>query len=282
MGAPTVRRRRLGAELRQLREGEALTQEEAAAKAGLTAAKLSRLETAQFAIKPDVLKSLLTLYRATDEKRAVLLALAREGARRGWWQPYRDMIDPAYSDLISLEAEAVAMRTFEALLIPGLLQTAAYARAVIGGGAVPLPADQINARVEVRIGRQSVLTRPNPLEIWAIVHEAALRTRIKGSKSVMRDQLQRLIDLSELPHVYVQVLSSEAAPHPGYSGGFSMLRFPEGEELDVVVLENLSNTLYIEEREDVAVYTGAFERLRAEALSFDDSRAMIERLKDNE
>jgi transcriptional regulator with XRE-family HTH domain len=280
MTAPTVRRRRLGAELRRLREAAGLKLEDVETRTGITSSTLSRIETARTGVKVADAERLLDLYAVEDvAKRAVMLGLARDGARRGWWQTYRDTITPAYADLISLEADASSLRTWQTTLIPGLLQTSAYARVTIGALDPTATPDAVNSRVEVRMARQSVLTRPNPLEVWAIVHEAALRTRIANT-TIMRDQLQRLLDVAELPHVSIQVLPLEASPHQGASGPFAVLGFPESADLDVVLLESLTTALYVEDSAEVVVYGGAFERLRAEALSFDDSADLINKLKD--
>ncbi|WP_327233732.1 helix-turn-helix domain-containing protein [Streptomyces sp. NBC_01317] len=281
MSDPTVRKRRLGSELRRMREAAGLKLDDVAERTSLNAAKTSRIETARIGVKPDDLTALLDLYGLDDEaKRAALHGLAKDGGKRGWWQTYRDAISPAYADLISLEADARNMRSYQITLIPGLLQTAAYARATIDAINMTSPQDRVNALVEVRVARQSVLTRPEPLEFWAIVHEAALRPRIAPSQ-VMRDQLQRLIDLAELPHVSIQVLPLDAPPHPGLAGSFALVGFPETADLDVVHVESLTSALYIEEPAEVSSYSAAFERLRAAALPFADSADLIARTKDS-
>jgi hypothetical protein len=261
-----------------------MTLDQVQERTGIQAAKLSRIETAYVGVKPADLDVLLDAYHVVDEgenmgKREMLRRLAREGARRGWWQTYRDSITPAYADLISLEAEASSVSTYQASLIPGLLQTAAYARAVISAVNWTSTQEQVSALVEVRQARQAVLTRPDPLTLWAIIHEAALRPNI-ASPTVMRDQLQRLLDLRDLPHVEIQVLPMDAAPHPGLAGSFAVMGFPESADLDVVLLESLTSTLWVEEAEEVSVYRGAFERLRAAALPLDASSDLIRKAKD--
>nr|WSW58441.1 helix-turn-helix transcriptional regulator [Streptomyces sp. NBC_00998] len=281
MGAPSVRRRRLGAELRGLREAKGLKQEAAAEciGAGWDNTRVSKLESGALGIKADALGKLLDLYGVTDAaKRDVLLALARAGARRGWWQTYTDIISPAYAELIALEADAKSLRSYQTLLVPGLLQTAAYARATISAINTASTPDQVNARVEVRMARQSVLSRPDPLEVWAIIHEAALRSSAVDA-AVMRDQCQRLLDLMELPHVSIQLIPLNARPHPGMAGPFTVLGFPESADLDVVHVEHLASALYVEDAADVAVYGNAFEHLRAHALPFDASADLTARIK---
>lgn len=285
MSEPTVRRRRLGSELRRLREDVAhLTQEDVEAQTSIKTVKLSRIERATQGIKAEELDKLLNLYGLTsaddEPKRAALHTLARDGGKRGWWQQYRDVVSPAYLDLISLEADAKSMRSFETLFVPGLLQTSAYARATIQGGRPAATPQEVSALVEVRQARQSVLTaRDVPLDFWAIIHEAALRPRV-ADPQVMRDQLQRLLDLSTLPHVAIQVLPLDSPPHPGMTGAFAVLGFPETSDLDVVNTEHMTSTLYVEDRDEVSVYAAAFERLQAAALPFDDSADLVARTKE--
>ena len=280
MSAPTVRRRRLGASLRGLRESAGLKLEDVETKTGFTVSKVSRMELARVALKPGDVGRLLDLYKVEPgPKRDSFLQLAKEGGRRGWWQSYSEVLSPHYEDLISLESEASTVRTFEALLIPGLFQTSAYARSVITAVRPPTSAERVNALVEVRMARQSVLTRPEPPEVWAIIHEAALKPRISGS-TLMHDQLQRLIDLAVLPHVNIQVMAESAPPHPGVAGTFTMLGFPERADLDVVLVENIFNSMYVEDLAEVEAYGSAFERLRAEALPFAESLEVITQQKD--
>lgn len=276
MTGPTVRRRRLGTALRRLREGADLTLEDVGRRIGHGASKLSRIESATRGVKPADLEQLLDLYEVTDPLRSFLITLARDGAKRGWWQTYD--LEPAYADLISLEADAAAMHTYEPLLIPGLLQTAAYARAAVSAISMTATAETVSALVDVRMARQAVLTKPNPLKVRAIVHEAALWATVPGPKT-MRDQLQRLLDITENPHVTVQIIPKTAALHPGALGGFAVLSFAEP-GLDVAVLENLDSNLYVEEPANVARFTEAFERLTATALPFDESAALIDEVKE--
>ncbi|MDX2575955.1 helix-turn-helix transcriptional regulator [Streptomyces scabiei] len=282
MADPTVRKRRLGSELRRLREAAGLKLDDVAARTSLTVSKVSRIEVARIGVKADDLDSLLDQYGVDDgAKRDVLHSLARHGSQRGWWQTYRDIISPAYADLISLEADAVNMRTYQSTLIPGLLQTAAYARAAISAINMTSTPPEVDALVEVRKARQSVLTRPDPMELWAIIHEGALRPRDKGNPQMMREQLQHLLDIQRLPHVSIQVLPLDAPPHVGMSGSFAVLGFPETSDLDVVHIESLTSALYVEDPAEVSRYGGAFERLRAAALPFDESADLIARTKDN-
>lgn len=283
MAAPTVRTRQLAAELRQIRDGLGLRIEDVVARTGaaLNGSKISRVETGRVGVKIADLETLLKVYEIPEDSpvHQRLMRLARSRKQRGWWQPYSDQISTAYVDLLTQEAEATSQRTYQDRLIPGLCQTAAYARATLKAASMTATPEQINTLVEVRIARQSALTRPEPLELWAIIHEAALRLRT-ADPTIMRDQLQRLLDLTELPQVSIQVLPLDATPHPGLSGAFTMLGFERTKDLDVVLLENLRTTVYVEDPAEVTVYGSAFERLRAAALPMDESADLIASLKE--
>ncbi|MGW2950718.1 helix-turn-helix domain-containing protein [Streptomyces eurythermus] len=281
MAEPTVRTRRLGSELRRLREAAGLKLSDVADRTGLPASKVNRVELARLGIKATDLDALLDLYGVADaDRRDALHAFARDGRKRGWWQTYRDFISPAYADLISLEADAVNMRSYQSTLIPGLLQTAAYARATISAIRMTATADEVETLVAVRQARQSVLTRPDPLALWVVIHEAALRPRIKGDPRLMKEQLAWLLDRQQLPHVSIQVLPLDAPPHVGMSGSFAVLGFPETADLDVVHIESLTSALYVEDPAEVSRYGSAFEHLRAAALPLDESADLIADLKD--
>lgn len=282
MAEATVRTRRLGSELRRLRESAGLKLDDVSGRSELSMSKISRVEKGALGIRTDDLNLLLDLYGLDDgDRRDALHMLARHAKTRGWWQTYRDVISPAYADLISLEADARAMQTYESTLIPGLLQTAEYARATIEAIRMDSQPEEVDALVSVRLARQSVLSRRGPMELWVVIHEAALRPRVKSAAQMMKDQLQRLLDHSRLPHISIQVLPLDAPPHVGMSGSFTVVGFPESSDLDVVLLENLTSALYVEEPAEVSRYSGAFERLRAAALPFDESADLIAQLKDS-
>ncbi|MFJ7337893.1 helix-turn-helix domain-containing protein [Streptomyces sp. NPDC101116] len=283
MSGPTVRRRRLGKKLRALRDAQGLTLEDVADKSSgaFTVAKLSRLETARSAAKPADVERLLDLFGVDDaELRGALLSLAREGAQRGWWHSYRGVLSPVYEDLISLEHEASSVRSWQMGVIPGLLQTGEYAREIITATAMSAAVEgRIDPLVEVRLARQAVLTRESPVNLWAIIAEGALHTTCLG-EGVMRDQLSRLLERSRRPNVTIQVLPSDAPPHVGQMGSYSILSFEEQADLDVVHVESLTSALYVEESEHVGVYRDAFERLRAAALSPELSAQRIAEIRE--
>ncbi|MGE7439427.1 helix-turn-helix domain-containing protein [Kitasatospora sp. NPDC001175] len=273
---PTVRRRMLGAELRKIRERLDLTVDEVASRLGWHQSKVSRLETGRSGVRANEVGALLDVYQVTDPAtREALAALAREGKRRVWWQPYSDVISQRYASFISFEAEAVSVRNFESSLIPGLLQTSDYARALIRQLRPDAKPEVVNALVDVRLARQNAaLQREDPLRLWAIVDEAALR-RLIGSQSIMAKQLQHLVAGCREPHITLQVVPFAAGAHPGVHGSFVILEFPVRNDLDVVYTEALTSSLYLERDDDVTAYDQAFDRLRAAALDVGPSRRLI-------
>lgn len=286
MSAPTVRRRRLGAKLRALR-GE-LTLEEVADRSGgrFVYSKLSRIETARSAAKAKDIDTLLDLYAelgrdVTDELRAALLTLTKEGAQRGWWHSYRGVLTPVYEDLISLEAEAESVSSWQLGVIPGLLQTGEYAREIIRATAMSEAVEaRVDALVEVRLARQAVLTRENPLAMWSIVAEQALRSTSE-TDGLMHEQLGRLLAAGKRPNVNVQVLPANAPLNVGQLGSFTILGFGTHADLDVVHTEGLTSALYVEEREQVAAHRDAWQRLTSAALSVEASADLIAEIRKN-
>ncbi|MGE9692764.1 MULTISPECIES: DUF5753 domain-containing protein [unclassified Streptomyces] len=284
MGVPTVRRRRLGRKLRELRADATLEEIAEAAEGAFNVSKLSRLEGAKTAAKAADVERLLDLYGSlgrtvSPELRAALLDLTREGAKRGWWQSYRAVLSPVYEDLISLEDEASSVRTWQMGVIPGLLQTGEYARAFMRAISMSDAIEErIDALVEVRLARQAVLTRRDePLKLWAIIGEAALHTRC--GEGVMRDQLGRLLSLAQRPNITVQVLPFDASPHVGQMGAYAILGFNNLPDLDVVHVESLTSALYVEDADQVAVHGAAFEQLQAAALPVDQSAERIAQIR---
>ncbi|MFC4896966.1 helix-turn-helix domain-containing protein [Streptosporangium amethystogenes subsp. fukuiense] len=271
-----MRRRRLAAELRRLRERAQLTMEEVGEQIGWSATKISRIETSRVGVVPKDVVSLLDLYRVDGSRREELLKLARDARKRGWWQAYSDLSSD-YTSYISLEAETTSMRSFGTVLLPGLVQTEDYARAVIRAGLILAPPGEVERRIEVRMARQSLLTQAEPLRLWAILDEAAVHRSI-GGPGVMRAQLKRLLELADLPNVTIQVLPFAAGAHSGTSGAFQIMEFPEASDPDVVFLENLTDSLYVEREAEVYRYTVAFDHLRAKAIDPDDSRCLIAKM----
>lgn len=272
---PALRRRRLGAELKRCREAAGLTQENVSRHFEWHAAKVTRIETARVAVTPRDVRDLLTLYGVQDEEyREALVALARRSRERTWWTDYRDVIRPG--NFVGLEAGASSMRTWEPIVLPGLLQTEQYIRALMRTGRPTDPPEHIDRRVALRLTRQGRLTAANPLEFWAIIDESAVR-RVIGGKAAMADQLKHLIDAAQLPNVTLQVLPFDAGEHPFLGGSAVLLEFRETTHLDVVYLEGVAGDYYEEQPSEVARYRESFDRLSAMALDPQGSIAMIER-----
>ncbi|MFJ1873765.1 helix-turn-helix domain-containing protein [Streptomyces chartreusis] len=274
---PAVRRRKLGAELRALRTGAGLTSGEAARLAGWHQSKVSRIETGASGVKPADVRLLLDVYGVEDAQlRELLLVLAGSdegGGRHHWWHAYRGVLPPTYRDFISLESRARAMRTLETSVVPGLLQTPEYARAVTRaavGGLDGDADDRLDALVAVRLARQDVLRADPPLKLSAVLDEAVLRREI-GGPEVMARQLGRLMEAAQLPQVRLQVLPFGAGEHVGITGPFVIFSFSSTSDLDVVVLDHLTSSLYLERKEDLQAYTEAFNTLRIHALSPEES-----------
>jgi transcriptional regulator with XRE-family HTH domain len=272
--SPTVRRRRLALELRRLREAARLTCEEVAEHLECSASKISRVETGRVSVSPRDVRDMLELYGVPAEQRESLVQLARDSRQKGWWHAYSDTMQPQMATYIGLESAASEIRIYEVSLIPGLLQTEDYARAVIRAGMVNSPAEDIERRVALLMARQPAVVRDDPPKIWAVLDEAALRRRVGGA-GVMRLQLEHLLAQAALPNVAVQVIPFGGGAHPAMGRPFIILVFPERVDTDVVYLEDLTSALYLEDVAEVDRYNVFFNHLRATALSFDDSAAMI-------
>ncbi|MEU6850631.1 helix-turn-helix transcriptional regulator [Actinacidiphila alni] len=272
--SPVVRRRRLGLELRALRELAGLKGDEAAKRLKWSNSKLSRIELGRSPVTPADVTKLLDLYDVRDdERRDELAKLNREAKRKGWWQLYSDI---PYSTYIGLEAEASTVLTYQHV-IPGLLQTEDYAKAINEATMMGLTVDALEARLEVRMQRQGVLTKPDPLELRAVLDEAALR-RVVGGKEVMAAQLELLLALGEQPNIIIQVIPFSAGAHHGtLVGPFNILQYTHPADPDVVYLEGSSDP-YPDRDGDLERYGLIFDNLRASALSVPQTRALIKKL----
>lgn len=281
---PAVRRRQLGAELRSLRGQAGLTSSEAAARLGWHQSKVSRIETGRSGVKTSDVRRLLDLYEVRDPRLRDLLAAlagtddAGEG-RHHWWKAYRDLLPAAYRDFISLESQASRMRTLETTVVPGLLQTRDYARAVTRAAVTGLSDEQVDALVEVRLARQDVLRAEPPLQLSVVLDEAVLRRPV-GGPQVFAGQLARLREVSKVPQVRLQVLPFTSGEHVGLISPFVIFSFPNIFDLDVVVLDHLTSSLCLERKEDLQAYTEAFNSLQDRALSPEESEKFIAGLSD--
>lgn len=273
--SPTIRRRRLGIELRRLRETADLTIEEVARRLGCSDSKVSRIETGQVTATPQDVRDMLDLYGIAGEQQEALVQVAREAREKGWWQAYSDTL---VVPLVGLEAAATTIRLYEVLVVPGLFQTEAYAQAVIRTMRPDLPPGQLSRWVELRMARgRALFNRPDPPAVTAVVDEGVLRRPV-GGRDVMRGQLRRLAEMAAHPAVTLQVLPFSAGEHAAMSGPFTHFGFPNPVDPDVIYLEHITSDLYLEDASEVRRYAQAFDRLRGLALSPEDSIALVRRL----
>ena len=272
---PTVRRRRLGTELRKLRESNGYKLEEVAAQLGVAPSTLSRIETGKAPTKSAYLNQMLEMYGVADPaQRQVLIDMAREGHRKGWWAAYDDVLPSGFDIYVGLEAETAAVRGYENSAVHGLLQTPGYARAVVREVFPRYTVEQIERLVDLRIQRQHRLDDDPPLELWAILDEAVVRRPVGGG-TVMRDQLEHLLLMAERPGLTLQVLPFSCGAHAGHGGPFSILEFPNRTDSEVAYVESVAGFLYLEKDREVRARTEAFDRLRAAALAPGASTDMI-------
>ncbi|MFI1700540.1 helix-turn-helix domain-containing protein [Streptomyces bobili] len=270
---PTVQRRRLGAELRRLRQASGLKGSEVADRLMVSQPKISHMENGNRAVSPRDVRDLCTLYEVTDQQVVdSLMQMARESGQQGWWHTYKDIPQSVY---IALETDATSLHTYEPLWIPGLLQTPAYAHALIGRSIPRLTTQQAATRLKVRLRRQHRIYDPaRPLRLWTVLDESALH-RVVGSPEIMREQLEHLNALSTEPHVAVEVLPYAAGAHPGLSGQFSILRSADSPTAGVVHLDRFANDLYLDKPSDVRHYAVLYDHLRTQALGPDSTRDLI-------
>jgi transcriptional regulator with XRE-family HTH domain len=277
--SPTVRRRELGALLRALRNEKGLTVEQVADRLLCSPSKVSRMETGHGIATARDVRDLCDLYEVTDEaERNRMMSLAREGKRQGWWQPY----DLPYSTYVGLEAEATSIRTFQPSVVPGLLQTEEYARAVHDAAEpessiTELTPKVVEQRVKARLRRQRLLTETDPLGFWAVLDEAVLHRGVGGPKT-MEGQLGHIVELAALQNVTVQVVPYGAGAHPAPGSMFNILTFSAA-VADVVYVEGLAGWIYIERPEDVSRYSRVFGRLCDMALDEPDSIDLITKVQ---
>ena len=270
---PTGRRRRLGAELRRLREAAGLTIDRVAEELECSPSKVSRIETGQVSATPRDVRDMLGLYRVDDDRLEAMVQVAREARQRGWWQKFVDVPDgvPAY---VGLETAATSIDVYMALLVPALLQTPDYARAVIAAVRPDLPPKEIDRRVELRLRRQDLLDQERPPRMRVLLDDTVL-LRPVGGPAIMAAQRRRLLADADRPAVTIQVLEVEAGAHAGMDGPFTIFGFPASAERDVVALDSAADALYLEGPEDVARYRRVFELLLPAARSAEDSAAII-------
>jgi transcriptional regulator with XRE-family HTH domain len=262
--SPSVRGRRLAVELRRLRERSGLTGDEVAQRLGWSGSKISRIELHRTGVKQDDLRKLLDLYHVGEPHRGELFALARESSEKNRLQMATASFPPEYAEHLHAEAEAESVWNWEPQIVPGLLQTEDYARAMMRGWQLmfALPPSDLERRVQARLLRQQLLTGDQPLELSVVIDESVLRRRF-GSKPIMNHQLRRLAEASELPNIELRVLPLDG-DHPIGTGAFYYLRFAQVHEVllhDIVIIEHLMGDYYLEGDDDTNKFRVTFERL---------------------
>jgi transcriptional regulator with XRE-family HTH domain len=272
--SPTVRRKRLGIELRRLREEASLTCEQVGQQLDCSGTRISRIETGRISIRPGDVRELLEIYGITGAEADALVLLAREARRKGWWHTYGRVLPPWFEAYVGLEAAAVRFRDFQSMVVPGLLQTEDYARAVLRAAPDPGSAEDIDRQVALRMERQAILGQANPPYLWVVLTESVVRVHV-GGPAVMRAQLRRLLDVAERSNVTLQVLPFSTAAHVHPISPFTILEFPDAADPTVVYLEHLTGSLFLEAEDEIGRYTVVFDQLRAEALGTAPSTDLI-------
>lgn len=272
--SPTVGRRRLGTELRKRREAVGLSLEVVAERLECSQSKISRIETGNTAVNPRDVRDLLSIYGTPETVVEELIALCRESREKGWWHQYSSVLTSAYVDF---ESAASKIRMYEQLVVPGLLQTEDYMKALVQGGRPDFRDDEIAVKLRIRRERQSLLSQDDPIDLWVVLDEAVV-SRPVGGDEVMREQLRRLLVAAKLPNVTLQLLPFETGAHAGMDGTFAILDFSEQGESSVVFAENATGGLFIERREELRTYNLIFNYIREKALTPEESAQQIEKL----
>jgi transcriptional regulator with XRE-family HTH domain len=271
MNGPTVRRRRLGAELRALRERRDIKLVEAADLLGLSPSVVSRIETGQGPCRPIYLNAMLDLYQVTGN-RGPLHELARGGSKQGWWASYDSLLPSGVGMYVGLESDATALRNFEPVVVHGLLQTPEYARTVLRQTHPRRSPEDISRLVQLRMDRQRRLADRDPFEVW-LIHDEAVLKRIVGGPEIMSGQLAHLLDAMEVPGVTLQILPFEAGAHAGMRGGFTVLAFDNGNP--AVYVEGPAGVACLERPDELDHFSRAFDYLTAAALPPQQTRDRI-------
>ncbi|TGB00988.1 helix-turn-helix transcriptional regulator [Streptomyces sp. MZ04] len=273
----TTRRRQLGAMMRKLRARKGLTLEEAGSLVGVSRATVSRYETQAGPVKWLVVDALCREYGATEVERKAVVGLAKGAKQQGWWSSISGSIPESMNILLTLEDEAVHEDHFACVYVPGLLQTRNYSTALQQANEVRLAPAEIERLVDIRMKRQEILTRAKPPRLWAILDESVIR-RVVGSPEIMKEQLGRLLEVTELPHITLQILPFSQGAHGAALGSFVIIGSVE-QSLDVVYVDYHTGSLFLEKDEELERYRLAFDYLRAQALDMETSSALIQRVR---
>nr|WP_203599389.1 helix-turn-helix transcriptional regulator [Streptomyces sp. SID10853] len=267
----------LGRRLQEMRIGAGASLEDAAKALRVKTLTIRRLEKAEVALKPLYVEKLLETFGADRQEIDEFVDLAEQANKPGWWHSYRDAVPSWFTAYVSLEAGAKTLRTYEPQYVTGLLQTPDYAHAVLRGGLPNGSEEELTRRVELRLRRQSLLEREDAPTLWVVMEEAVLH-RTVGSPEVMREQLERLLDITELPHVSLDIVPFTAGAHIGACAPFTYFRFEEPELPDIVYSELLSAAVYLDQRADVVSHLEAHSRMSLQTSS-DDSKALLNRMR---
>ncbi|MFJ7997315.1 helix-turn-helix domain-containing protein [Streptomyces sp. NPDC096310] len=274
----TTRRRQLGAMMRKLRARKGMTLEEAGRLVGVSKATVSRYETQEGPVKWPIVDALCREYGASEAERNAVVKLAKDAKQQGWWAPFSDSIPAEMNLLLTLEDEATREDHFSCLYVPGLLQTRSYNTAVQQANEMRLAAVEIERLVDIRMKRQEILSRDKPPHLWAILDESVIR-RMVGSPEVMREQLGRLLEANESPHITLQILPFTKGAHSAALGSFVILGGAEA-SLDVVYVDLHVGSVFMEKDAELDRYRLAFDYLRAQAFDMAASSAMIQRVRE--
>lgn len=278
--SPIVPRMILGSHLRRFREAAGMTPAEAGYRIRASRSKISRMENGRVGFKERDVTDLLTLYGVTDsETRSSVLSLIGLADAVGWWSRFDEVLPGWFESYLGLESVASLIRSFELQFVPGLFQTEDYARGVVLLGPGAVPGAVTDSRVALRLKRQDLLTRPDAPRVWTVVDEGVLRRPI-GGRPVMRAQLARLVEITELPNVTLQVMPFGRGGHAAAGGSFNLLRFDEADVPDMVYIEQLASAVYLDKREDVDLYAGVMDRLGAKALTPPQTLSFLARIRD--
>ncbi|MGW5772380.1 helix-turn-helix domain-containing protein [Streptomyces longwoodensis] len=280
--APTVGQVVLGRRLQELREAAGLGREEAAAALRVAPATVRRMETADVALKVPYVQVLLETYGVSEDEVATFVELVEEANRPGWWQRFHDVLPDWFSLYVSLEGAARLIRSYEPHFVPGLLQTPAYARAVLEAGTIGQTSPEaIERHVTLRMERQRLLDGPSPPHLWVVMDETVLRRPVSIDPAVMRDQLDRLLEFTEQDRITLQVAEFDDGPHPGTSAPFSLFRFAEPELPDMVVTEYLTGALYLDSRKEVSAHLEVLDHMTTHAASAQRTKDVLRKVRAN-
>ncbi|MER5376635.1 helix-turn-helix transcriptional regulator [Streptomyces sp. NPDC002553] len=274
--APTVGQVVLGRRLQELREAAGLSREEAARALRVAPATVRRMETAEVSLKIPYVQVLLDAYGVPAQEADAFVALAEEANRPGWWQRFHDVLPEWFSLYVSLEGAARLIRSYEPHFAPGLLQTEAYARAVLESGTVGRRSPEaIERHVSLRMARQQLLEGPDAPHLWAVMDETVLRRPVGADPAVMRGQLDKLLEFAERDRITLQVAEFADGPHPGTSAPFTLFRFAEPELPDMVVTEYVSGALYLDSRNEVSAHLEVLDHITTHAASAERTKKLL-------